>query len=152
MGTTNGQVLGVTTNKLWARLFKSPSAEQYLLENREACGLPAFCDYISALSDKRGMGMEAVINGSGLERSFGYHLFRGTRNPSRDTVLQLAFGFGLTVEETQELLKVGRMSALHPRVKRDAVVAHCLSRKKDLLHTNQMLAELALPILGGKKL
>lgn len=141
---------GVTTGKLWARLFKSPTAEQYLSENSEECRAPAFPAYISGLCDSRGVGMENVISRSGLERSFGYHLFRGTRNPSRDTVLQLAFGFGLSVDETQELLKVSRMSALYPRIKRDAAIAHCLGRKMDLVRTNQIIAELDLPILGGK--
>ena len=141
---------GMTTGKLWTRLFKAPSAKQYLSENDAACGLPAFPQYLTQLCKRLGVGTELVIARSGLERSFGYHLFRGTRNPSRDTALQLAFGFGLNVEQAQELLKVARMSALHPRVRRDAAIAHCLEKRMDLLRANQVLSELQLPILGGK--
>ena len=144
------QASGISTRELWARLFKAPSISGYLEEHSGAT-LPSFSDYISQLCEERGCASETVIKLAGIDRSFGYRLFSGTRNPSRDTVLQLAFGFGLSCDETQQLLKVAQASPLHPKVKRDAVVAYCLHNGSSLMDAQQVLYENDLPLLGGAK-
>ncbi len=140
----------VSTSELWAQLFKAPSIGSYLSMHGNS-SLPTFSDYLSQLADERGMKRESVVARAGLERTFGHRLFNGTRNPSRDTVLQLAFGFGLSTDETQQLLKVARQSPLHPKVKRDAIVAYCLHNKQTLMDAQQVLYEQGLPLLGGAK-
>ena len=141
---------GISTGELWARLFKAPTIGGYL-EEHSGAELPAFSDYITKLCEERGEKRESVISRSGLERTFGHRLFSGTRNPSRDTVLQLAFGLELSADEAQQLLKVAQASALHPKVKRDAVIAYCLHKGTSLLDAQQMLYENELPLLGGAK-
>ena len=147
-GLGNGK--GISTGELWARLFKTPSIGSYLDEN-SGTTLPSFADYIAQLSDERALKHETVIARAGVERSFGHRLFNGTRNPSRDTVLQLAFGLGLGCDESQQLLKVAGMSPLHPKVKRDAVVAYCLHNGRTLMDAQELLYENGLPLLGGAK-
>ncbi|MBQ9001327.1 MAG: XRE family transcriptional regulator [Eggerthellaceae bacterium] len=141
---------GISTGELWARLFKAPSIGAYLDEN-SGTTLPTFADYIAQLSDERSLKHEAVIARAGLERSFGHRLFNGMRKPSRDTVLQLAFGLGLDCDGAQQLLKVAGASALHPKVKRDAVIAYCLHNGCSLMDAQELLYENALPLLGGAK-
>ena len=140
----------VTTLELWARLFKAPSIDRFLADSGRS-ELPAFSDYITDLATARNEKPERIINRSGLERSFGHRLFSGGRNPSRDTVLQLAFGFQMTPDETQQLLKVAQASPLHPKVKRDAVIAYCLHNGRQLIDAQQALHEYGLPLLGGRR-
>jgi len=140
----------ISTGELWARLFKAPSIGSYLDEN-SGTTLPRFADFIAQLSAEREFKHETVIVRAGIERSFGHRLFNGTRNPSRDTVLQLAFGLGLDCDEAQQLLKVAGMSPLHPKVKRDAVVAYCLHNGRTLLEAQELLYDYGLPLLGGAK-
>ena len=142
----------VPTLELWARLFQAPTVDRYLADNAEACKPPAFSDYIGRLCQSRDEKPEWVINRSGIERSYGHRLFSGTRNPSRDTVLQLAFGFDLTTDETQQLLKVARATPLHPKVKRDAIIAFCLHNHLSIMEAQQTLFENGQPIMGGKKM
>ena len=141
---------GISTGELWARLFKAPTVGGFLVEN-SGVKLPKFPDYIARLADERGLKREAVISAAGIERTFGYRLFSGARNPSRDTVLQLAFGFGLTTDETQQLCKVAEKSPLHPKVKRDAVIAYAVHNGCSLMDVQQLLFENGLPLLGGAK-
>ena len=141
----------VATRELWARLFQAPSIDRFFDENAEACMLPGFSEYITQMCETRQEVPEQVIKRSGIERSFGHRLFSGARNPSRDTVLQLAFGFGLSPDEAQQLLKITQMSPLHPKVKRDAVIAYCLHNGKDVLTAQQELHDLGLPLMGGRK-
>ena len=66
-------------------------------------------------------------------------------------MLQLAFGLEMDAEETQQLLKIARATALHPRVKRDAVIAFCLQHHYSLIDTQQILYNNNLPMIGDKK-
>ena len=43
------------------------------------------------------------------------------------------------------------MSPLHPKVKRDAVLAWCLHNGKPLIYTQNVLYENGLPLLGGDR-
>ena len=140
----------LTTQELWAKLFEAPTIDSFFLD-AEGSALPAFADYITDLAETKGARPEAIIRRSNLESSFGHRLFSGTRNPSRDTVLQLAFGFGLTSDETQLLMKVARVTALHPKVRRDAVIAYGLHHQLSLIETQQLLHDAGLPLIGGVK-
>lgn len=140
----------ISTQELWARLFKAPTVGSYLANSNEVI-LPSFSDYLVQVAEERGMRRDQVIANAGLERTFGYRLFSGTRNPSRDTVLQLSFGLRLDCDETQQLLKVAQKSPLHPKVKRDAVVAWCLHHAYPLMATQQALYDHGLPPLGGTR-
>lgn len=139
-----------STQELWGKLFKSASIDEYL-DNTGDDRLPVFSDYIKTLCSVKGEKEEAVIKRGNIESSYGHRLFRGERNPSRDTVLQLAFGLELDADGTQQLLKVARASALHPRVKRDAVIAFCLYHHRSFMETQELLFDNDLPALGEKR-
>jgi hypothetical protein len=135
------------TGDMWDQLMKAASVRQFIGENE--IGLPAFSDYIRALCRERGEAPERVIKRAGIERSYGHSLFRGDRRPSRDTVLQLAFGFEADVELAQSLLRHAGHSTLYPKVPRDTVIGYCLIHKTSFIETQQILMELDLPLIGG---
>ena len=92
-----------------------------------------------------------VIERSQIERTYGHQLFNGTRRPSRDKVLQLALGLGLSVDETQRLLRAAGKSQLYPRLKRDAVILYALQKKLPILTVQENLTKYGLTLLGGQK-
>ncbi|MBR1743770.1 MAG: hypothetical protein IJ733_18270 [Lachnospiraceae bacterium] len=141
----------ITTRELWARLFQAPAVDAFFQENGDACSLPNFSEYINELCNVRQEKPGTVIKRSNIESSFGHRLFSGTRNPSRDTVLMLAFGFELLPDDTQQILKVARQTPLHPKVKRDAVIAWCLHHHNTVVEAQQILYEHHLPLMGGAK-
>ena len=138
----------LSTEELLALLFKTSSLAQFLDGNASHLSLPSFHEYIASLCAARKEVPEHVIQRAGLEKSFGHQLFSGRRTPSRDTVLQLAFGFSLTIAETQELLKVAGKSPLYPRVKRDSAIIYCLYHAVSLVDAQIILSDLDLPALG----
>lgn len=138
-----------TTSTLWASLFKASSVQTYLENNDAELGLPTFAQYISSLCQERGEVPERIIKRAGIERAFGHQIFRGARNPSRDTVLQLAFGFEADIEQAQSLLRHAGHCGLYPRIKRDATVCYCLKNGYSLMETQHMLTDLELPMIGG---
>jgi len=139
------------TSTLFKLLFKASNLEQFIKKYEEEINLPLFSEYITKLCRHSGQVPEQIIKRANIERSFGHQLFKGTRNPSRDTVLQLAFGFKADTDMAQELLKYARMSLLYPRVKRDAVILYCLNNCLTVVETQNVLHEMGLPLIGGNK-
>ncbi len=140
----------ISTDELLKLLFKERSLEHFLKRNESAYLNTGFSDYLSAWCKTHQQVPEQLIRRANLEKSFGHQLFSGKRKPSRDTVIQLAFAMGADVSETQEMLKIARKSLLYPRIKRDTVIIYCLHNHISLVDTEIILADLSLPILGGR--
>lgn len=140
----------ISTDELLALLFKERNLEHFLRRNESAYLTISFSDYLNAWCRKHLEVPEQVIRRANLEKSYGHQLFSGKRNPSRDTVLQLAFAMGADLTQAQEMLRVARRSLLYPRIKRDTVIIYCLHNHISLVNTQIILQDLDLPLLGGR--
>ena len=67
--------------------------------------------------------------------------------PSRDKLITLAFGLGLSVDETQTMLKISGYKELYARSRRDSVMLFALNQNNTLLEVNEMLYEHGLALL-----
>lgn len=139
------------TNELLTRLFMDNDLGHFLQQNAASCVSISFADYLNDWCRRRGEVPEQVIRRADLEKSFGHQLFTGKRNPSRDTVLQLAFAMQADYTEAQEMLRLARKSALYPRIRRDCVLIYCLHNRISLTDTQITLHDLSLPLLGGRE-
>jgi hypothetical protein len=138
-----------STSVLFQRLKEADSFERYQTENGVLADSMPFHIYLSDLCLNKGMIPERVIKIALIDRTYGHQLFNGTRKPSRDKAIQLAFGFKLDADETQKLLEMAQKNKLHPKIKRDAAILYCLYHKISLIETQAMLSELGLTVLGG---
>mgnify|MGYP000899002902 FL=1 len=139
----------IKTSTLFRRLFKSPNLQEFMDINETALEIPSFHIYITELCQSMNYVPAQVIKNSSIERTYGHQIFNGTRNPSRDKVIQLAFGFGLNVDGTQKLLKAAQKSLLYPKIKRDAAILYCINNNIDIIETQGVLESLGLTLLGG---
>ncbi len=120
-------------------------------KNTDEMRFQSFSEYITELRDKKDEVSECIIRRANIERSFGHQLFKGTKKPSRDTVLKLIFGFEANVDTAQELLKHAGMSTLYPRIKRDAAIIYCINNQFTIVETQNVLYEMKLTLIGGGK-
>jgi transcriptional regulator with XRE-family HTH domain len=139
-----------TTSALLRRLFHSTDLENFMECHADDMEVPTFHAYITERCKESGLVPEQVIKHSGIERTYGHQLFNGTRKPSRDKVIQIAFGFGMDLDETQRLLQVAQKSPLYPKIKRDAAIIFCINHQKDIWETQSALDSLGLTLLGGE--
>ena len=137
-----------STSEMMRRLLKTKSIVRFLKHFDRQMMYVTFDTYITELCISKNIIPERVIIKGGIHRTYGHQLFIGKRKPSRDKVIQLAFGFMLSIDETQELLQVARKSQLYPRIKRDAAIMYALERGVSITDFQNMLAELQLPLLG----
>ena len=141
----------ISTDELLALLFKERNLEHFLQRNESAYLTASFSDYMNTWCKQHLEVPEQVIRRANLEKSYGHQLFSGKRNPSRDTVLQLAFAMEADLTQAQEMLRIARRSLLYPRIKRDAVIIYCLHNHLSLMDTQIILQDLELPLLGGRE-
>lgn len=140
----------IRTSTLLRRLFKAPNLETFMKKNTQEVTMPLFSEYITTRSKEQGEVPERIINRAGIERSFGHQLFKGSKNPSRDTVIQLAFGFQMNVDDTQHLLKIAQKSILYPKFERDAAILYCFNKGLSFIETQNVLHGIGATVLGGK--
>jgi hypothetical protein len=74
-----------------------------------------------------------------LNETYGYQIFKGTRHPTRNKVLQIAFAMALSLRETNRALALAGTSPLTCKDRRDAVVIFCIDRGCSLQKVNEEL-------------
>lgn len=140
--------MAVTTNTLLNRIINGRDLSKVIERNEEAFEeLPA-SEHLKRLCKERNMIPEQVIKRAQIDRSYGHQIFNGTRIPSRDKLIQLAFGFELSLDETQKLLKTTGKSMLYAKIKRDAACIYGISHKLGVMEVQELLASMDLPLLG----
>ena len=137
-----------STDKLLDTLKKKPTIEEYFDENSSEllnCTLTQALDQL--LSEKQ-LSKAEVIRASNIDRTYGYQIFDGRKSPSRDKLIMLCFGIGLTLEETQRLLNIAGLRELYPRDSRDAIISFAILHHMNLIDANEILYDKQLKPLG----
>lgn len=134
----------VKTDDLFMILENTDDLMSRWQELREDMGSPTFDEYLSELIAERNIDVSRFGVVSLVSRSFAYQILSGTRLPSREIILRVSVAVGLTVDETQRLLKLADRGILYPKVERDAVLIYCLKNGYDLYQTDELLKKLKL--------
>ncbi|MDD6490607.1 MAG: helix-turn-helix transcriptional regulator [Firmicutes bacterium] len=140
--------MAVTTNALLKRIVNGRDFKEVLSENEGGFEEQSVSEYLRKLCEERGLVPEQVIKKSQIDRTYGHQIFNGTRIPSRDKLIKLAFGFGLSLDETQKLLKIAGRSMLYPKIKRDAALIFGISHGMNVMEMQYLLASINVVLLG----
>jgi transcriptional regulator with XRE-family HTH domain len=138
----------MTTKTLRQRLFKAADFEAFADENAKMLAPLRLCEYLTMLRLESGLSIAQIVIRSNIARTYLHQILNGTRKPSRDKILQLAFGLGLNDDDTEKLLKTAQMSPLYPRIVRDAAILRCLHDRKNIDETQELLVRMGLTPLG----
>lgn len=128
-----------STGRLMSELMGSESFDGYIKANSEFLKAQSVSDYINQMIAYKGLTRSGVAKASGLNVIYAYQVMAGSRKPTRDKLLCLCKGMGLTVDETQELLKSCGYAALYPRRRRDAVILYVWEKCQGTLDMNEAL-------------
>ncbi len=128
---STGELLEVIKNNPLDKTIKEIQEEQLNISLR---------DYLNSLFAERKSKPSDVMKKAGLTKSYFYAIIDGTRvNPSRDILIRLCFGFELSLDETQKLLKTFGAAVLYPRSRRDSIIIHAIENKLTLAECNDNL-------------
>lgn len=128
-----------TTKELLNELQKAEDIFEFAKENETELESVTLTELLEQFLDKYQKTKKDVIKDAGLDTTYGYQIFDGRKKPRRDKLLQLAFGFPLTIEETNTLFRTGGMSSLYVRCKRDTICMYCLQQGMMVDECNELL-------------
>lgn len=125
------------TEELLDELLSTSSIDDYLEAHDPHS--PSLAEYLRQLLAEKGLERSRVVRMANLNDTFGYQIFQGTRHPSRDKILQIAFAMALSLRETNRALTAGGASELYCKDRRDAIIIFCLDRGCSLQKVNEEL-------------
>lgn len=136
-----------STDDLVNEIKESSNILDFLAENHEEMQLNGLTKYLEAWIQEKNLSKADVVRRSNLNRAYVYQIFLGRKYPSRDKVIALAFGLGLTADETQKLLKQAGYRELYPRDPRDALLLYAVGHGMTILEANQLLYDNNIDVL-----
>lgn len=125
------------TEELLNELLSSPDPNSFLLSANPS--RRSLAEYLQQLLDEKGLERPKVVREAGLNDTFGYQIFKGTRKASRDKVLQLAFAMQLGLRETDRLLQAAGANELYCKNRRDAIIIFAVQKGYTLQKVNEEL-------------
>ena len=125
------------TEELLNELLSSPDPNSFLLSANPS--RRSLAEYLQQLLDEKGLERSKVVREAGLNDTFGYQIFKGTRKASRDKVLQLAFAMHLGLRETDRLLQAAGANELYCKNRRDAIIIFAVQKGYTLHKVNEEL-------------
>ena len=127
------------TDQLLKELMDSNDLSRVLSDN-SACFRESDLPHgLQALFDQQDMSKSALAKASGISEVYLHQVFAGRRNPSRDRLLCICVGLGITLDETQRMLTQGGYAQLYPRTRRDAIISYGVVHQLPLGEINDKL-------------
>ena len=102
------------TEELLQDLLSSSSPELFLEQND--ISKRSLSEYLQQLLREKNLERAKVVRKAGINETFGYQIFKGTRKASRNKILQLIFAMNLSLKEADRLLQVSGNNELYPKV------------------------------------
>ncbi len=128
------------TEELLDELLNSSNIDSYLGTNQ--LGQKSLAEYLQELLVEKHLERSRVVRMADLNETFGYQIFQGQRNPSRNKVLQIAFAMALSLEELNKALTYTGLSTLYCKNRRDAIIIWCIDHAYSLVKVNEELFRL----------
>lgn len=128
------------TEQVLQELIEAPTLDGFI-EGHDFSA-ETLSEFLCHMLEKKNLKRSRVVRMADLNETFGYQIFTGARNPSRDKVLQIAFAMALTLRETNRALRVAGVSSLNPKCRRDAIIIFCIDQGCSLQKVNEELYRL----------
>lgn len=132
----------LTTSQLLSIIKKSGRFSDVAQVWHDEMETPVFCHYLYELMEKHNLTAKEIIQRSGIERSYFYHLLSGSKTPGRNMILRIALCMEATLTETGQLLRLAGQGSLYPKVRRDAAIIFAIEKKFTMQQTNELLLSL----------
>ena len=116
-----------------------PDLDRFFAEHRLVRHEESVREVLEILLRERRMTKAELSKRACVNESYLYEILSGRKRPSRDRMLCLCFGLGLSLEESQEILRRCGYEKLFPKRKRAALLCRCLENGWDVLRTNEAL-------------
>ena len=138
------------TEELFNKLKTDSDIDKYLSDNQNEFTEPLH-KYLNRLLEQNNLDKKVLYEKICCEPSHVYHIFNGSKKPSRKMLLAMARVMDLNLESTQYLLRYGGYGILYPRNTWDAVIISAIEQNLSISDTDTLLRKMGEePILNTK--
>ena len=138
--TKRKNTAGKNTTDLTQALMADPDLDSYLKENQPFFAGRSITELLAELYRVRSFVSKAELaRRSAVSEAYLHQVFSGRRKPSRDRLLCICCGMGLTLDETQRLLEQATYAQLYPRIRREAILCYGIAHHLPLHELNDRL-------------
>ncbi len=127
------------TDELLKELKNSKDIQSFLDSHEQEFISENPVDYLNYIIQSRKTSVAEVAKNSGVG-NYVYKVFNNERKPSRDVMLAIALGIGLSLEEAQLLLRISKFAILDSRDKRDSVIIYGFVNHLTVFKVDDLLA------------
>lgn len=107
----------------------------------------SFSEYVNDKILTSGKMISAVIQDAQIQRTYGYQILNGTKNPGRNKVIALSLALQLSLDDTQRALTLSGESILYSKNKRDSALIFALQKNLSVQQTNELLFDMKEELL-----
>jgi len=136
------------TSDMMRELASCESFTAFYSENNQSLIKHELCDYLAELTELHGIKKSDAIRRAQLNDSYAYQIFSGRRIPERNKLLALAVGMELSLDEVQNLLRVGGYAPLYVKLEFDCIVIFGICKNMTVADINDILYDHGLETLG----
>ena len=136
------------TKKLLEELKNCDDFKKFYEAHNNSVKKKKLSDYLIELIEKKGIKKSEAVKASELNEIYAYQIFSGVRIPERKKLLSITLGMKLTLEETQELLRVAGYAPLYVKNEFDCAIIYGICKKLSIIDINSILYENNLETLG----
>lgn len=130
-----------TTKDLEKELSSCAQLHTFLESNKLSSKEESVSELLKKYMEEKGVTRADVIAGSGLNDIYAHQILAGKRRPSRDKLLCLCFGLGLSAENVQGMLRDCGYVPLYVKRRRDSIILYALLKSMTLIELNELLYE-----------
>ena len=121
-------------------ILKQTTDIDVFLDDNELLPYVSLAEYINELVEEKKTKIADVARRAHMSSSYLYKLGEGKRkSPTRNKALQICFGLGLDIDESNELLKLAGVGVLYSKIARDSIIMFCLEKKHSILKCEELL-------------
>ena len=134
------------TDQLFDELKIEKDVENFLVANQSEFTKPLH-EFLNQLLQKKNLSKTEIIQKLNFDKKHAYHIFNGSKQPSRNKLLAIAIAMNLNFDDTQYLLRYAGFGVLYPRDPYDAVIIYAIEHNLSLSETDRYLEQLGeLPL------
>ena len=130
----------ISTSRLLT-MIRGATSFREAMAYHEAAPDPRFHETLYELMNRKELSARDMIQKSGIERSYFYHILNGEKHPGRNMVLRIGFCLGSSLTEMNHLLRLAGLSELYPRRKWDAALIYAITHQYTMEQANDLLIE-----------
>jgi len=139
--------MSASTEELFQLLENTHQLADFLATHEEDLSSLSTISYLQQMLAQHNISKQTALEAANLNYSLGYQILNGYRNPSRNALLRLAIGIGLTLNEAQRLLKIAQRGELYPKNRRDAALIYCIQHRFNVIDAEILLEQVGEQLL-----